>query len=458
MILDFGVVTDERDTGYYAGLLAGSYSLAQFFSGFVFGILSDRISKRTIILISTFGSMVTILLFGMSSNLFYAIFFRSLNGALNGSLATAKAYLSDITDATNQAQAFSFIGLAWGIGAIGGPAIGGFLSRPARKYPAIFGNIRLFSKFPYLLPCMFTAVVMIFAFVFCAIFMAPPPPQPKDSSAESGDIEMNESTEDILNKDENLQTEQMNEVIEQPIQKKKSFITRAINQITFEVKELISIYKNTDVLICSTLYFIISLSDTWQEELFPLWALIAKDKGGLGFQTTQIGIVQMITGALMILEPLLYPYLCKVFSKLNCTRIGFAIFAILVFTPLLNIFARFSLFALGFGLACYVLLRASTEMFSFTSIFILINNAAPIGTAGRVQSFSHSIGCISRTVAPFLAGPCLAFFSRLAETQSRLFIHVPFFVITILSTISILISLKLNNNVNEPKIKKRFFS
>ena len=55
MIMDLGVVSDSRKTGYYAGILAGSFALAQFFSGFLFGVLADRVSKKIVVLVSTVG-------------------------------------------------------------------------------------------------------------------------------------------------------------------------------------------------------------------------------------------------------------------------------------------------------------------------------------------------------------------------------------------------------------------
>ena len=63
-------------------------------------------------------------MFGFSRNFTVAVISRSLSGAFNGNIATAKAYLSDITDSSNQSFAFSLIALAWGIGCIGGPVIG----------------------------------------------------------------------------------------------------------------------------------------------------------------------------------------------------------------------------------------------------------------------------------------------------------------------------------------------
>lgn len=56
-----------------------------------------------------------------------AILFRSLYGLANGNIGVYKTYLGEITDSTNQAHAFAFIGLTFGLGIMIGPAMGGFL-------------------------------------------------------------------------------------------------------------------------------------------------------------------------------------------------------------------------------------------------------------------------------------------------------------------------------------------
>ena len=84
--------------------------------------------------------------------------------------------VGEITDETNAAQAFALLPLFFAIGGIVshpciavivavdpdpfskiGPAIGGYLPRPAERFPHLFGNSALFREFPYLLPCLAAA-------------------------------------------------------------------------------------------------------------------------------------------------------------------------------------------------------------------------------------------------------------------------------------------------------------
>ena len=54
-----------------------------------------------------------------------------------------------------------------GLGRVFGPAIGGFLAQPAIKYPSVFRHW-LWVHFPYLLPCLFAALlgVLLTALVY----------------------------------------------------------------------------------------------------------------------------------------------------------------------------------------------------------------------------------------------------------------------------------------------------
>ena len=66
-------------------------------------------------------------------------------GMFNGIIGTAKAVLGDISDDTNQPIGFALLSVGWGSGLLLGPAIGGYLSEPAKKYPYIFGNQTVFN-------------------------------------------------------------------------------------------------------------------------------------------------------------------------------------------------------------------------------------------------------------------------------------------------------------------------
>jgi MFS family permease len=93
-----------------------------------------------------FGSIVFHTLFGFSQNFWMAVLTRLLLGLFNGLHGPAKAYVSEISNANHQALGVSIIGTSWGLGLILGPALGGYLSQPALKYPNIFTEGSLFAR------------------------------------------------------------------------------------------------------------------------------------------------------------------------------------------------------------------------------------------------------------------------------------------------------------------------
>ena len=90
---------------------------------------------------------------------------RFLGGASDNIFGAAKTLLSESMEEEHQAKGMALLGSSWGFAVIVGPAVGGLLSQPALKYPAVFSATGLFGVYPYLLPCCFTAGMALVAAV-----------------------------------------------------------------------------------------------------------------------------------------------------------------------------------------------------------------------------------------------------------------------------------------------------
>ena len=110
------------------GLLMATYSLMQFFFSPVWGRLSDRIGRRPVLLISISGSALSYLLFAFSTSLPLLFLSRAVAGIMAANIATAQAYVADVTTPENRAKGMGMVGAAFGLGFILGPALAGFLS------------------------------------------------------------------------------------------------------------------------------------------------------------------------------------------------------------------------------------------------------------------------------------------------------------------------------------------
>lgn len=120
------------------GLLAASYSLMQFIFSPVWGRLSDRFGRRPILLMSLLGSSISLALFGLANSLAGLFVARLLAGTFTANVATAQAYIADVTSDAERARGMGLVGAAFGLGFIFGPAIGGVLSQYGYAVPAYF--------------------------------------------------------------------------------------------------------------------------------------------------------------------------------------------------------------------------------------------------------------------------------------------------------------------------------
>jgi DHA1 family tetracycline resistance protein-like MFS transporter len=113
--------------GRYFGIIVATYSATQFIFAPILGSLSDRFGRRPIILISLFGLGIDYLIQGFAPTIGWLFLGRVIAGAMGASFTTAHAYIADVSGPDNRARNFGLVGVAFGLGFIFGPALGGVL-------------------------------------------------------------------------------------------------------------------------------------------------------------------------------------------------------------------------------------------------------------------------------------------------------------------------------------------
>jgi MFS family permease len=91
------------------------------------GRLSDRLGRRPVILFSIAGSVAAYLGFAAATSFTGLLVARTLSGVAAANLGIAQAYVADVTPPEKRSQGMGMIGAAFGLGFIGGPALGGLL-------------------------------------------------------------------------------------------------------------------------------------------------------------------------------------------------------------------------------------------------------------------------------------------------------------------------------------------
>ncbi|CAI5972686.1 unnamed protein product [Closterium sp. NIES-64] len=99
-----------------------------------FGLLSDNMGRRVVILVSYVGAGASYLLLGQSSTVTMVVISRMLLGITKHSMNAVKAYVADHTTATNRAVELGRMATASALGIMVGPAVGGMLFK-AGSYP-----------------------------------------------------------------------------------------------------------------------------------------------------------------------------------------------------------------------------------------------------------------------------------------------------------------------------------
>lgn len=117
------------------GYLVFAYSLMQFLFGPALGNLSDRFGRRPIILIALLGLTIDYTIMGLANSMVLIFIGHTIAGISGASVATATAYIADITPKDKRAHRFGLIGAAIGMGFIFGPVVGGLLGELGPRWP-----------------------------------------------------------------------------------------------------------------------------------------------------------------------------------------------------------------------------------------------------------------------------------------------------------------------------------
>lgn len=106
----------------------GVYSLAQFIASPFVGKLSDRVGRKPVLAVTMMGTSLSYAILMFADSVELLILSRILGGLNAGNLATAFAYVADITTEENRARGLGILGAALGMGFVFGPALGGLLA------------------------------------------------------------------------------------------------------------------------------------------------------------------------------------------------------------------------------------------------------------------------------------------------------------------------------------------
>ncbi len=116
------------ETVIFGGALGSLYAILQFFFAPIWGRLSDRVGRRPVLIYTLGGTALGYALWIFAGDFWVLVLSRILGGVASGNLSVATAAIADVTSREARSKGMALVGIAFGLGFILGPALGGYAS------------------------------------------------------------------------------------------------------------------------------------------------------------------------------------------------------------------------------------------------------------------------------------------------------------------------------------------
>ena len=126
---------DTAGAAEMVGLFSTVWAVMQLFFSPLLGSLSDRYGRRPVILLSCLGLGLDYLFMAIAPSLTLLFVGRTISGITSATIGTSTAYIADVTPPEGRAKAFGLVGVAFGLGFVVGPALGGLLGTVDPRLP-----------------------------------------------------------------------------------------------------------------------------------------------------------------------------------------------------------------------------------------------------------------------------------------------------------------------------------
>lgn len=158
------LVSSLGEDAFSIGLLMAIFPFMQFVFAPVWGRLSDKYGRRPFLLLSLFGSVLAHTLFAVSSTYAFLFLARALAGFFGASISSAMAYIADVSEPEQRTKRMGFIGAAFGLGFVLGPALGG-------GFGVLGQSLGSVPPFGQQFAALMAGVICLFNFIFAFFFL-----------------------------------------------------------------------------------------------------------------------------------------------------------------------------------------------------------------------------------------------------------------------------------------------
>jgi len=278
--------------------------------------------------------------------------------------------------------------IAWSSGATLGPVIGGLLSRPAERFPDLFGNNEFLKKYPYFLPCAVPATYSAVTWVVALLFLKETAPS---SASLSRFFEFWKDEPRPAQNDMQSQESISSPVIKPNHNERHSF------------RSLLT----PRVIIAAGNYASLSLVDVAFRAIQPLFLSTPIELGGLGMPPSTIGKILSAYGILNgVFQVLFFARIHQYWGSKKVFVVGIAsAFPLFATFPLLSYLAK----SQGLSSTVWAIVASQVVIslglnLSYSAIFIYIAAASPSReTLGATNGLSQMTVSAMRAIGPAIA-------------------------------------------------------
>mmetsp|Transcript_19598 Transcript_19598/g.25035 ORF Transcript_19598/g.25035 Transcript_19598/m.25035 type:complete len:525 (-) Transcript_19598:979-2553(-) len=470
MVVHLGKVEHIDEAGYYVGFLGTAFMGARASSSFFWGVLSDRIGRKPIILLGCTSFIVFQIMLGFATTFEVVVAARLLMGFFNPLVGLCKTVVCEVVNDDNQTKALSYLTGWAAMGMVLGPTIGGWLSEPAEKFPNVaFASSELLKTFPYVLPNLFGSFMSFIMFLAVFFFL------PESLVVDNNEYYTQISTADEDNDDTRVEMELTNRIDTEVaastdiddglikrhlIQERKRPILE-VGSIISAICPLGRMYKflcDPSKRMATLMYSCYAFTSIFYSEMNPLWYLASREAGGLDLTSANIGTIMSISGVgLFLYNGCIFPLMSHMLTPIRLIQFGLtgvAVFYAVV--PFLSDIEPPGFKFMNVDTWFYVLLQFSSMLgmilrnHASVGINICVNNACVSSERGAMNGLVMALGSVFKAVGP-LAGAEIFAWSINSGNSFPFDYHFGFFVISILSFALVFYSKYLPLSLNEKR-------